>query len=306
MKELDATEQRILADCLRALDQGEGVDDSLARYPEHAEALRPYLELRARLLAIEQPVAPASALAAGRQALLDRLAGAAPAKRRPLLLEKLSGMIEPWFGLSSPLARTAAAAVLLVLLAGGALGASAAAGVDPARDALSALPFIEPSGESEEAASPNAEEGPGNADEGTGNAPAAATPGQGQADDNASEGGGNGLDNATDNANCVPQGVLDRLPFLAQLLADHPVCPTDGTGETEEGQPTDVPRGPPITPPGQSNGPTPNGPPITPPGQSHRQTPQGPPTDAPPATPPGQSHRQTPQGPPITPPGQQP
>ena len=301
MKELDATEQRILAECLRDLDRGARVDDCLARFPEHAEALRPYLELRARLLAVDKPAAPASAFEAGRQALLERLAGSPPAKQQQPLLERLSRLFDGWRGFSSPLVRAGAAAALLVVLAGGALGASAAAGVDSARDVLSALPFVEPSGESEEAvASPNADEGPGNADDGIGNAPATATPGQGHANDNASEGGGNGLDNAADNANCVPQAVLDRLPFLAQLLDDHPVCPSEQTGETQDdhGQPTDLPR---------PTVPTPHGPPTdvprgTPASGDHPPTVQ---PGNPDHTPPGQSHQTTPPHPTRTPPGRQ-
>jgi hypothetical protein len=272
MRELDRAQEAVFAECLRILDEGASIDECLTRYPDGAETLRPLLELHARLLASEKPAAPASAYDAGRQALLARVASAPVARKRPLrelVASPLRGR-----GLRSPtLARAATAAALLVLLAGGALGASAAAGVGKARDALSVLPFVAPSGH-----------GPG--DGGIGSTPTSVLPGQDAAGTDAPRGTPHGP--PTDVPRGTPHGP-----------------PTDVPRGTPHGPPTDVPRGTPHGPPTDVPRGTPHGPPTdvprathTPPGQSHRETPH-PPT----VTPPGQSHRQTPQGPRQTPPG---
>ncbi len=156
MNELNETQQTILAELLQALDQGADIPACLARYPEHAEALRPYLEFRAGLLATEPPAPAAAAYEAGRQTLLGQLANqgvaAGPSSlvhaagiRWRQLREQVRG--NDGGGLrrfDSPLARAGAAGALIFALMGGALGASAAAGFQPAHDVLSALRIVEP------------------------------------------------------------------------------------------------------------------------------------------------------------------
>ena len=94
MNQLDQLQEAALIECLRALDAGDGIEASLARHAGQAALLRPYLELRMRLLAIEPPSPHPAGYQAGRQALLDRLVAPAapPARARPIawLLQPLA------------------------------------------------------------------------------------------------------------------------------------------------------------------------------------------------------------------------
>lgn len=97
-----------LAESLAALERGERLDFVLLRYPRHAEALRPALELRTTLSQRVLPI-PAPARARGEQRLRAELA--APPQRG--------------FGFIS---RAAVQALLGVAILSGAVGASATAG----------------------------------------------------------------------------------------------------------------------------------------------------------------------------------
>jgi hypothetical protein len=131
---------------------------------------------------------------------------------------------------------------VLLLLAGGALGASAAGGFDPARDVLSALNIVGQQSQGDEAQSQNADEGADNAGDGIANAPTAAAPGREQASDRAPEGSENAnvdapelvpgiglcfaesalrhppdlpdevLERVPDEGLCIPEGVLQHAP----------------------------------------------------------------------------------------------
>ncbi len=140
MKDLSKVQETILVEYLQALESGASADDCLARYPEHTEALRPYLELHSRLRTLEAPEPSAAAYTAGREALLARVSGATPTAASRMPVATGGFLAAGW--LRSPLARVAAVGVLLVALAGGALGASAAAGVDQARGVFSALHIV--------------------------------------------------------------------------------------------------------------------------------------------------------------------
>ena len=198
MDELIQEQETALADCLRAMEEGVELDACLARHPQHAETLRPYLELHAALLAQETPAPSVAAFDAGREALLSTV-------RQPEARESRSrwgplGAASNRLG--SPLVRSAAVGVALVLVAGAALGASAGAGLGPARDVLSTLNIVsggppDEAGETEPIAqgepdTPNAGEGSENADDGIGNAPEEADTGREHADDAADDGGANG------------------------------------------------------------------------------------------------------------------
>ena len=274
MRELDKTQEAVLAECLQALDAGASVEDCLARYPQHANALRPYLELRARLLAIEAPQPPATAYAAGRQTLLERLASPAPARSRwEAVRETLSG---GW--LRSPLARAAVVGAVVFALAGGALGASAAAGVDQAQDVLSTLHIAAPSSQGDQHKNPNADQGASNQDDGIGNAPTAADTGQQYVDDHASNGSGNSNGGVgEEHRPCLPADVWDRVPVLQEFFS---ACSTTDNGGPSENLPTHTPSGP----PGELGQRTNTGSdhrPITPPHPANTHEQFGPPTSVP-------------------------
>ena len=146
MNDLSKGQEAALVECLQRLESGASADDCLKRHPGHAEALRPYLELHTRLRTLDAPEPSPAAYAAGRETLLARVAGATSAGRMPVAASGLPAA--GW--LRSPLARVAAAGLLLFALAGGALGASAAAGVDQARNALSALHIMAPASHGEQ------------------------------------------------------------------------------------------------------------------------------------------------------------
>ena len=206
MNELNETQETILIECLRAIDGGAAIDECLARYPQHTDALRPYLELHARLQTLDQPEPSAVAYREGRQALLERIARQPQETKRSLapIFGALSGRVRRFAvggWMQAPLARVAVAGVLLFVLSGGALGASAAGGFQPSRDVLDALGVIEdpppdrtdlpPQTEGDEHPDANADEGTENADDGIDNAPIAADPGRDNADHHADEGQGN-------------------------------------------------------------------------------------------------------------------
>jgi len=95
----------VLDACLEALRQGASLEQALARHPDHAEALRPLLELAQRLEALPSPQPSVSGL----MKLVAELA-AAPARQ--------GGKIARLLGGSRPAWALAAAALLMVLVAG--------------------------------------------------------------------------------------------------------------------------------------------------------------------------------------------
>jgi len=118
-----------LDDCMNLLRTGASTADCLARYPEHAEELRPLLSITSAVKAVPTPRPDPAAVRANRQRMLDAVQTAATRRQRR------GPAAFAWFWrLSSalqvrPLLRTAltlAAAVVVVSLASGALFTSAA------------------------------------------------------------------------------------------------------------------------------------------------------------------------------------
>ena len=167
MLELDKTREAALAECLNAIDAGADIELCLTRYPEHAQALLLYLELRTELLTLgRQPEPPVEAYQAGRLTLLEQVAPP-PSQTTGRALVHAFGLRWKLIGeqmrafasagsdrLASPLARVAAVGAVLFLVGGGALGASAAGGFEPARQVLSALPLVDLASEEGEDISP--------------------------------------------------------------------------------------------------------------------------------------------------------
>ena len=249
--ELSNLQQRALADCLRALDAGASVEASLARHPQHAGALRPLLEMRARLLAAEAPAPHPNDFQAGRQALLDRLA--AP---RPALAETaappLAALVQRWRSIGSPAVRFAAAAAAIGVLGLGALGASAAGGVGPGRDVLSALRIVP---DEDNGASPDGAGVVDGTPQPTALAPGDAgasgqpqevpgvglcfdgdrTPPPGLSDEAITHVPGAGLcvpeglvEHEPDGRPCLPPGLIDRFPELSDVAGEDAACSDNG------------------------------------------------------------------------------
>ena len=63
----------MLEDCLLLLDGGASLEDCLSRYPDAADDLRPFLELRVSLTATVQLEPPPGAYEQGRARLLSQL-----------------------------------------------------------------------------------------------------------------------------------------------------------------------------------------------------------------------------------------
>ncbi|MBI4571608.1 MAG: hypothetical protein HY723_06620 [Chloroflexi bacterium] len=307
MSKLTKSQEAILADCLRAMEAGTGIDACLARFPQHADALRPYLELRARLLAAELPAPHPAAYQAGRQALLNRLVEqkAAPL---PTAAGPWRALGLGWLRLGSPAGRAVAAGLAVVLLAGGALGASAATGRGPANDILSALRIVDRS--SDDGVVPDQDAG-APADDAVPTRPAVVPQNGDEPGDPAAEQG----------AGCISQEALDLLPFLGELLPGAAFCDEEPAGPDGQvaptpdellvptslpvgpgGPPTDLPiptRTPPEGQPGDLPIPTrtpPDGPPgdlpvpdiADPPGGPGGAPQSQPPAQPPPASQPGQ------------------
>lgn len=273
MNELNETQETILTECLRAIDGGADIDECLARYPQHTDALRPYLELHARLKTLDQPEPSAVAYTEGRQALLERIARQPQEAKRSFahICGALGGRLRSFAAggwMQAPLARVAVAGVLLFVLGGGALGASAAGGFQPSRDVLGALGVIEdpppdrtdlpPQTEGDEHHDANADEGADNAGEGIGNAPAAADPGRDQADEHADEGQGNADELGPDVLPAEPTHRPDVVPEPTHrpdglpAEPDHgpEVLPAEPTHRPEvlPAEPTHRPDGVPVEP----------------------------------------------------------
>jgi hypothetical protein len=157
MNELTAEQEGILAQCLQSMEEGEGLEACLARFPQHAQALRPFLHLHAELLEAEVPEPSAALYQAGREALLGRLAER-PHPARPLALrsgQALAGLAtafgararalsaRSWKPMLIPLAQALGVTAIVFVAAGGALGASAGVGFEPSQHMLANLGVIE-------------------------------------------------------------------------------------------------------------------------------------------------------------------
>lgn len=172
MNELTKSQEAMLAECFEAMDAGVPIEACLARHPQHASTLRPYLELRSEMLSAEHPEPSAAAYDAGWLALLDRLHDARAQEKAGMLANvfglrwgkstpsakpSVGGFRWKMFGnVASPLARAAVAVGVLALVGASALGVSAAAGFGPARAALSTLRIIDDHAEADENVSPPA------------------------------------------------------------------------------------------------------------------------------------------------------
>jgi len=113
-----------------------------AARPDFAEELGRLFALRNRLGLRPAPEPAPAAFNAGREALLAAVVRTPAPAARTSWRDVVAGVFAGGF-FRSPLARVAAASLAVCVLAGGALGASAAAGVGQARDALSALHIVQ-------------------------------------------------------------------------------------------------------------------------------------------------------------------
>jgi hypothetical protein len=88
----------VLDDCLVQLRAGATAEDCLARYPEHAEALRPLLTLAMQVQSLPTPSPDRAAMNAGRQRMVEAVRARAGRQGQARLL----GL--PWFKNSRPFA----------------------------------------------------------------------------------------------------------------------------------------------------------------------------------------------------------
>jgi len=128
--------ERALDECLSQLNTGEfGLEEALARYPEHEDELRPLLRTAMLVRQVPQVVPSAEARAAGRRRLLAAVAKKRreKAQSRPGLLRRLgqsaATLVQPWVQPQrQPLRLAQAIAALLVvvsLVSAGTVGVAA-------------------------------------------------------------------------------------------------------------------------------------------------------------------------------------
>lgn len=126
----------MLEECLRLLDSGSSLEDCLSRYPDAADDLRPFLELRASLTAATQLDPPAGAYEQGRSRLLSQLEAQPATRVSTSFWSEIAHFFSGDRRWGGGLARAAVGVVAVFVLGLGALGVSAAGGFEPARDAL--------------------------------------------------------------------------------------------------------------------------------------------------------------------------
>ena len=81
----------ILNECIRQLETSGGdIEAALSRYPEHANDLRPYLEVWVSLSAVEKTEATPQSVMRGRQQLLTAIASAEQKERGISLINNLA------------------------------------------------------------------------------------------------------------------------------------------------------------------------------------------------------------------------
>jgi|Deesub1362A_J573_1020465.scaffolds.fasta_scaffold03988_3 hypothetical protein len=133
---MDKSLERALAHCLAEMEAGTPLEECLARYPQHARALRPMLETAQALMQAPEVRPSYTFRKHARSRLVARLAQRAPARRAAFLVS-----LRRWFApparveaalpkarpRSSPLLRWAIIAALVVALASGTVAASAQA-----------------------------------------------------------------------------------------------------------------------------------------------------------------------------------
>lgn len=126
---------QMLEECLRLMQSGMSTEECLARFPGHADKLRPRLAVAERLSRVRPTDPPAGALERGRGRLMAALSQLGPPRAVQLLGSSfwfpmpLRQALAPLRHVSLP-RQLAAAAATVFLMAGAVMGASAAGG-DP-------------------------------------------------------------------------------------------------------------------------------------------------------------------------------
>ncbi|NLG51562.1 MAG: hypothetical protein GX552_15770 [Chloroflexi bacterium] len=121
----------ILEDCLARVQAGASIASCLARYPEHAEELRPLLELATAVHALPRPAARMVAVAAGEQRMLAAVPGHAQGVTLPRLFRYAGQLIARITGKENPdmkfaLRLTMIALAVVLILGGGTVTAVSA------------------------------------------------------------------------------------------------------------------------------------------------------------------------------------
>ena len=193
---MDSKLRKILTECIRAIETGaRDAEGCLQQYPDRAAELRPHLELWSRLDATPKAQPSLAGRQRGEHQLLGALAD----------MEKEQEQRTTRF-LTPVLVKGAAVVAGVVLLAGGAAGASAAlGGPNVPAEVLSGIGISNASDTGKEHANPNAFEGSDNAGQGSDNASDSgkenANPNAGEGSDNAGQGSDNASDTGKENAN---------------------------------------------------------------------------------------------------------
>ena len=158
---MDKKLRNILTECIRDIETGaRDMDGCLERYPERAAELRPHLELWTSLDAAPMAKPGFAGQQRGQQQLLAALSDMQKRAERRMI---------PF--LTPALVKAAAVVAGVVLLTGGAAGASAAlGGPNVAGDVLSGIGISNASDTGREHANPNALDGADNAGQGIDNA----------------------------------------------------------------------------------------------------------------------------------------
>ncbi len=141
LAKLTRTQERVLIDCFRAVDEGVPIETCSARFPEQEERLRGYLGMRNQLLALKATAPSPVAFASGREALLARVVRPL-ANGHPGSIDAQGHAARGPFW--RPAARVAIAGALLFAVAGCTLGVSATAGDGGLAGVLPDIPTVQP------------------------------------------------------------------------------------------------------------------------------------------------------------------
>ena len=136
MNELTPGRERMLEECLLLLDGGASVEDCLSLYPDAADALRPFLEMRATLTTARQFNPPPGAYEQGLSRLLSQVEAQPTVPAQDSFWSRITRFFSGEQHWAGGLARAAVAIVALFALGLGGLSASAAGGFEPAQEAL--------------------------------------------------------------------------------------------------------------------------------------------------------------------------
>ncbi|MBI2912992.1 MAG: hypothetical protein HYY03_03635 [Chloroflexi bacterium] len=130
----------ILAESIAELEAGRDVNSVLRQYPEHAEALRPFLQIWASLSAAEKAEPSPQGAALGRQRLLSQMSSPAAEKGRRSVMDKLSSSLS--LKMAIPFVAGAAVALFAVFLSGNLdSGSGSTAQAGPFEDCILQLDF---------------------------------------------------------------------------------------------------------------------------------------------------------------------